>query len=184
MYGCECWTINNWRIDAFELWCWRILLRVPWTAGRSNQSILKEIIPEYSLEGLRLKLKLQYFGHLMWRTDYWKRLCCWERLKVGGKGNNRGWGAWMASPTQWAWVWVSSGSWWQTGKPGVLHSMVSQIVRHDWVTELNWTRKGSCLTWRSLKLCLVMKGILMVVDPDHLHTSHHNWKVLITPLTP
>ena len=71
-YGCESWTIKKaecWRIDTFELWCWRRLLRVPWTARRSNQSILKEISPEYSLEGLMLKLKLQYFGHLMWRTD-------------------------------------------------------------------------------------------------------------------
>ena len=72
MYGCESWTIKKagcWRIDAFELWCWRRLLRDPWTARRSNQSILKEICPEHSLEGLMLKLKLQYFGHLMWRTD-------------------------------------------------------------------------------------------------------------------
>ena len=72
IYGCECWAIKkaeHRRIDAFELWCWRRLLRVPWTARRSNQSILKEISPEYSLEGLTLKLKLQYFGHLMWRTD-------------------------------------------------------------------------------------------------------------------
>ena len=72
IYGCESWTIKKtecWRIDAFELWCWRRLLRVPWTARRSNQSIVKEIIPEYSLEVQMLKLKLQYFGHLMWRTD-------------------------------------------------------------------------------------------------------------------
>ena len=72
MYGCESWTIKkveHWRIDTFELWCWRRLLRVPWTARRSNQAILKEIGPEYSLEGLMLKLKLQYFGHLIWRTD-------------------------------------------------------------------------------------------------------------------
>ena len=76
MYGCESWTIKKaelWRIDAFELWCWRRLLRVPWTARRSNQSILKEISPEYSLEGLRLKLKLQYFGHLMRRTDSFEK---------------------------------------------------------------------------------------------------------------
>ena len=86
------------QIDDLGLWCWRRLLRVPWTAGRSNQSILKEITPEYSLEGLMLNLKLQYFGHLMWRTDYWKRLCCWERLKVGGEGDNRGWDCWMVSP--------------------------------------------------------------------------------------
>ena len=72
MYGCEGWTIKkveHWRIDGFELWCWRRLLRIPWTARQSNQSVLKEINPEYSLEGLMLKLKLQHFGHLMWRTD-------------------------------------------------------------------------------------------------------------------
>ena len=98
-YGCESWTINKaerWRIDAFELWCWRRLLRVPWTARRSNQPILKKISPEYSLEGLMLKLRLQYFGHLMWRTDSWKRPRCWERLKAGGEGDNRGRDGWMA----------------------------------------------------------------------------------------
>ena len=79
------------RIDAFKLWYWRRLLRVPWTARRSNKSILKEIIPEYSLEGLMLKLKLQYFGHLMQRTDSFERPCCWERLKGGGEGDDRGW---------------------------------------------------------------------------------------------
>ena len=76
MYGCESWTIKKaecWRTDAFELWCWRTVLRVPWTARRSNQSILKEISPEYSLEGLMLKLKLQDFGHLMWRTDSFEK---------------------------------------------------------------------------------------------------------------
>ena len=114
-YGCESWTIKKaeyLRFDAFELWCWRRLLRVPWTARRPNQSILKEISPEYSLEGLMLKLKLQYFGHLMWRTDTRKRPWCWERLKAGGEGDDREWDGWMASPTQWTWVWVSFGSWW------------------------------------------------------------------------
>ena len=92
-YGCESWTIKkaeHWRIDAFGLWCWRRLLRVPWTARRSNQSILKEISPECSLEGLMLKLKLQYFGHLMGRTDSFEKPWCWERLKVGGEGDDRG----------------------------------------------------------------------------------------------
>ena len=91
MYGCESWPINkaeSQRIDAFELWCWRRLLTVPWTAKRSNQSILKEISSEYSLEGLMLKLKLQYFDHLMWRPTHWKRPWCWERLKVGGEGDS------------------------------------------------------------------------------------------------
>ena len=114
MYGCESWTINKaecWRIDAFELQCWRRLLRVPWTARRSNQSILKEISPGCALEGVMLKLKLQYFGHLMQRADSFERPWWWERLRAGGEGDDRGWDGWMASPTQWTWVWVNSGSW-------------------------------------------------------------------------
>ena len=93
MYGCESCTIKkaeHRRIDAFELWCWRRLLRVPWTARRSNQSILKEISPECSLEELMLKLKLQYFGHLMQELAHWKRPWVWERLKAGGEGDNGG----------------------------------------------------------------------------------------------
>ena len=93
MYGCESWTIKKaeyQRINAFKLWCWRRLLGVPWTARRSNQSILKEINPEYTLEGLMLKLKLQYFGHLRQRADSLEKLWCWERLKAGGEGGNRG----------------------------------------------------------------------------------------------
>ena len=128
-YRCESWTIKKaecQRVDAFELWCWRRLLRVPWTARRSNQSFLKEISPEYSLVGLILKLKLQYFGHLIWRMTHWKRPWCWERLKAGGEGNDRRWDGWMASPTWWTWVWVSSRSSWWTGKPGMLQSMGSQ----------------------------------------------------------
>ena len=128
MYGYEIWTIKkaeHWRIDAFELWCWR-LLKVPWTAGRANQSILNEISPEYSLEALMLKMKLQYFGHLMQRTDSFERPWCCERLKTGGELDNRGWDSRMASPTRWTWVWVNSRSWWWTGRPGML-----QRVKHD-----------------------------------------------------
>ena len=142
MYGCESWAkpkAEHQSIDAFELWCWRRVLRVPWTSRGSNQSILKEISPEYSLERLMLKLKLQYFGHLTRRTDSLERPWCWERLKEGGEGDDRGWDGWMASPTQWTWVWASSGSWWWTERPGVLQSMGSQWVGHDWATELNWT---------------------------------------------
>ena len=101
MYGCENWTIKkpeHQRIDAFELWCWRRLLRVPWTA-RSNQSILKEISPECSLEALMLKLKLQYFGYLMWRTDPLEKTLMLGKIEGGGEGDDRGWDGWMASPT-------------------------------------------------------------------------------------
>ena len=97
MYGCESWTIRKaecWRIDAFELWCWRRLLRVPWTARRSSQSILQEISPEYSLKGLMLKLKLQYLGHLMWRADSLEKTWGWEKLKAGGEGDDRRWDGW------------------------------------------------------------------------------------------
>ena len=142
MYGCESCTVKKaecQRIDPFELWCWRRLLRVPWTARRFNQSILKETSPGCSLEGLMLKLKLQYFGHLMWRVDSWKRLWCWEGLGAGREGDGREWDGWMASLTWWTWVWVNSGSWWQTWRPGVLRFMGSQRVGHNWVTELNWT---------------------------------------------
>ena len=115
-YGCESWTIKkaeHQRIDAFELWCWRRLLRVPWTARRSSQSILEEISPGCLLEGQMLKLKLQYFGHLMQRNG------------------------WMASQTQWTWVWVKSGSWWWTGRPGVLQAMVvkSRTRLSNWTTK-------------------------------------------------
>ena len=139
MHGCESWTIKKaecWRIEAFELWCWRRLLRVPWTARRSNQSILKETSPEYSLEGLMLKVKLQYLANRCEELTHLKRPWCWERLKVGGEGDDREWDGWMASPTQWTWVSTSCGNWWWTGRPGMLWSMWSQRVRHDWATEL------------------------------------------------
>ena len=130
---------EHWRIDAFELWCWRRLLRVLWTARRSNQSILKEISPGCSLEGLTLKLKLQYFGHLMQRVDSFEKSLMLGRLRAGGEGDNRWWDGWMASPTRWTWVWVNSGSWRWTGRPGVLWFMGSQRVGHDWVTDLIWS---------------------------------------------
>ena len=122
MYGCDSWTVNKaerQKIDAFELWHWRRLLRVPWTARRSNKFIIKEISPGCSLEGL----------------THWKRPWCWERLKVGGEGDDRGWDEWRVSPTRWTWVWVSSRSWWWTRKLGVLQSTGSQRVRHDSATE-------------------------------------------------
>ena len=129
------------RIDAFELWCWRRLLRVPWTA-RPNQSILKEISPEYSSEGLMLKLKLQYFGHLMQRTDLLEKTLMLGKIKCRRRRDDRGWDGWMALPTRWIWIWANSSSWWWTRKPGVLQSMGSQRVRHYWETGLNPTDVG------------------------------------------
>ena len=137
MYGCLIWTINkaeHWRIDTFELWYWRRLLRVPWTARRSNQSILKEINPEYSLEGLMQKLKLQYFGYLMQRANSIENTLILGKIEVG-EGDDRGWDIWVASLTQLTRVWASSGRWHRAGKPGVLQSMGLQRVGHDWVTE-------------------------------------------------
>ena len=142
MYGCESWTIKKaecWRIDAFELLCWRRLLRVPWTARRSNQSILKEISPEYSLEALMVKVKLQYFGHLMWRIDLLEEDPDADkdwRQEEKGKTEDEMAGCPL---TQWTWVWASSGSLWWIGKSGVLQSMGLQRIRRNWVTKLNWT---------------------------------------------
>ena len=119
------------------LWYWRRLLRVPWTARKSSWSTLKEISPEYSLEGLMLKVELEYLATWYEELTHWKRPWCWERLKVE-EGDDRGWDGWMASPTWWTWVWVSSGSWLWTGKPDVLQSMGWQRVGHDWLTELSW----------------------------------------------
>ena len=114
---------------------WRRLLRVPWIARRSNQSILKEISAEYSLKELMLRLKLQYFGHLMWRTNSFEKTLMLGKVEGRRRRDDRGWDGWMASPTRWTWVWVSSGSWWWTGKPGLLQFMGLHRVRQDWVTD-------------------------------------------------
>ena len=151
MYGCESWTLKKAerrRIDAFKLWCWRRLLRVPWTARRSNQSILK-ISPGCSLEGMMLKLKLQYFGHLMGRLDSLEKT-----LVLGGiwGRNRRGWQRmrWLDGITDSMDVRLSELQvWWWTGRPGVLQFMGSQRVGHEW-TELNW------VCWQKPKKCVRM----------------------------
>ena len=149
MYGCENWTVKKaecQRIDAFELWCWRKLMRVPWTARRPKQSILKEISPGISLGGMMLKLKLQYFGHLMWKVDSLEKT-----LMLGGIGGSRrkGWPRirWLDGIMDSMDVSLSElRSWWWTGRPGVLQFMGSQRVGHDWATELNWTEPLNCKT--------------------------------------
>ena len=147
-YGCESWTIEkakHWRIDAFELWCWRRLLRVPWTARRSIQSTLNEISPEYSLEGLMLKLKLQYFGHLIRRTDSLEKTLMLGKIE-GSRRRGQQRMRWLDDITNSMDMHlVGSGSWWWTGRPGVPQSMGSQRVGHNWMTKLNWTE----LKWLS-----------------------------------
>ena len=141
MYECESWTVKKaerWKNYAFELWCWRRLLRVPWTAGRSNQSILKEISPGYSLEGLMLKLKLQYFDHLMRRVDSLEKT-----LMLGGIGGRRrrGWQRmrWLDGITDSMGMSLSELQEFLIERPGVLRFIGSQRVGHNWTTELNWT---------------------------------------------
>ena len=169
MYGCESWTIKkaeHRRISAFELWCWRRLLRVPWTARRVNQSILKEISPEYSSEGLVLKLKLQSFGTWCKELTHLKRPWCWGRLRAGGEGDDdRGWDGWMASLTRWTWVWVNSRSWWWTGRPGMLQFMGSQRV----TDRLNWTEMN--LWQRRQEHTMEKRQSLQSVVPGQLHVK-------------
>ena len=148
-YGFSSSYVWMWELDYKESWLptnwyfWTVVLektlQSPFNARRSNQSILKEISPEYSLEGLMLKLKLQYFGNLIWRADSFEKTLNLGKTEVGGEGDHRGWDGWMVSPTQWTWIWVNSGSWWWTGRPGMLQTMGSQRIRQHWATELNWT---------------------------------------------
>ena len=145
MYGCESWTMKkaeSWRIDAFELWCRRRSLRVPWTARRTSQTMLKEINSEYSLEGLILKLQLQYFGHLMWRGDLLEKTLMLGKIEGKRRGSS-GWAGWMAPLIQWIWLWANSGSWWRTGSL-VCCSLWSCRVRHDSVTKQQQANTMSC----------------------------------------
>ena len=141
MYGCESWIIKKaerWRIDAFELWCWRRLLSVLWTARRSSQSILRRAVLGVHWKDWCWSWNSNTLATWCKELTHWKRPWCWERLRAGGEGDNRRWDGYMVSLTQWTWVWVNSGSWWWTGRPGVLWFMGLQRVRHDWATELNW----------------------------------------------
>ena len=141
----ESWVLKNWCF-------WTVVLK------KTLESPLdcKEISPEYSLEGLMLKLKLQYFSHMMWRMDSLEKTGCWERLTAGGEGDDRGWDGWMASPTLWTWVWVSSRSWWWTGNPGVLQSVGLQRVGHNWVAEAT----------DFLSLCILLSKVCCIEHID------------------
>ena len=142
MYGCESWTIKKaerQRIDAFELWCWRRLLRVPCTSKRSNQPSKRRSLLGVHWQDWCWSWNSNTLATSCEELTDWKSPWCCEGLGAGGEGNNRGWDGWMASLTQWAWVWVNSRNWWWTGRPGVLQFLGLQRVRHDLVTELNWT---------------------------------------------
>ena len=146
MYGCESRTIKKaeyQKIDAFELQCWRKLLRLPWTAKKSNQSIPRKSVLSVHWKDWCRSWSSNTLATWCKKQAHWKRTWCWQRLKVGEE-DDRGWNGWMPSLTQWTWVWVNSGSWWWTGRPGVLQSMGLQRVRHDWATELNHTPCHSC----------------------------------------
>ena len=178
MYGCESWTVKkaeHRRTDAFELLCWRRLLRDPWTARRSNQSILKEISPGCLLEGLMLRLKLQYFGHLVWRADSMEKT-----MMLGGIAGRRrrGWQRmrWLDGiADSWTWVWVGSGSWCWTGRPGVLQFMGLQRVRHDWATELNWT--DACMESREMVLMNLFAGQQWRCRHREQTCGHSAWRI-------
>ena len=134
MYGCECR-----RIDAFELWCWRRLLRVHWTAGDPTSPFWRRSALGFLWREWCWSWNSSTLDTSCKELTHWKRLWCWEGLGAGGEGDDRGWDGWMASLPRWLWVWVNSGSWWWTGRSGVLRFMGSQRVGHDWATELNWT---------------------------------------------
>ena len=177
MYGCESWSTKKAecrRTDAFELWCWRRLLRVPWTARKSNKSIPKETSPDIHWKDRCWSWNSNTLATWCEELTHWKRPRCWERLKMGGEEDDRGWDGWMALPTQWTWVWVSSRIWWWTGRPGVLQSMGSQRVRYDWTTEPNWTTVHACAINPSRT-----RHSLLTVGPRVLHFYRYGLSINI-----
>ena len=174
MYGCESWTIKkaeHRRIDAFKLWCWRRLLRVPWNARRSSQSILRKSSVNIHWKDWCWSWNSNTLATSCEELTHWKRPWCWERLKVGGEGDDRGWDGWMASLTWWTWVWVNSGSWWWTGRPG------GHRVGHDWVTELTELNSYQLkvlphFIWRNLFFHFIWLYYLILL----LLSCLHQWK--------
>ena len=170
MYGCESWTVKkaeHRRIDAFELWCWRRLLRVPWTANRSNQTILKESVLNIHWKDWCWSWNSNTLATRCEELTYLQRLWCWERLRAGGEVGDRGWDCWMASPTEWTWIWVNSRSWWCTGRPRVLQSMRSARVGHDWA---DWL-----IGYHKPKLEMVSRLFLFVRLWGKIHFQFHSW---------
>ena len=167
-YGYESWNIKkaeHRRIDAFELWCWRRVLRVPQPARRSNQSILKKSVLGVHWKDWCWSWNSSTLAPWCEELTHWKIHWCWERLRAGGERDDRGWNGWMASPTRWTWVWVDSGCWWWTRRPGVLWFMGSQRVGHNWATELNWT--NICRTLNKNKARKIPSRSPLIVTAHH-----------------
>ena len=164
-------VVSSLSVALFEHKLENLFLRVPWTVRRSNQSILREINPEYPLEGLMLKLKLQCFGHLMQRVNSLEKTLMLGKIEGRRKRDDRGWVGWMASSTQWTWVWASSGRWWRTGKPGVLQSTGSQRVGHDWATEQQWGEEDSYTRTLILLLFSFGASLFLLQASWELHFS-------------
>ena len=171
----ESWVLKNW---CFQTVVSEKTLESPLDCRRSKQSILKEISPGCSLEGLMLKLKLLNFGHLMLRADSFEKTWCWERLRARWEGDERGWDGWMASTTQCTWVSVDSGSWWWTGRPGLLRFMGLQRVGHNWATELNWTECWS-LTASTFRISNSSGGIPSPPLALFIVMLIVNWNIII-----
>ena len=186
----QMWEFYYKKSSVLKNWCFCIVVleKTLETARRSNQSIWKEIRPEYSLDWCwrwnsnTLATRCKELTHL-------KRSWCWGRLKAGGEWDNRGWDGWMASPTQWTWVWASFGSWWWTGKPGLLQSMGSQRVRHDWTTKLNWTDYSSIFMYHIFFINSSVNGhlgcfhALSVINSASMNTGIHDHLLTTTTTT-
>ena len=190
MWELDIKKVECWRIDAFELWCWR-LLRVPWTARKSNQSVLKEINPDILWKDWCFKLKLHYVGHLIRRAESLRRPWSWERLRAGGEGGGRGWDGWMASPTQWTWVWANSGKWWRTGEAwcAAVHGVAKSWTQlSDWTTTTEVYDSLSKCNWVTVKQRLlgdrsfwwVTHGFSMIMKEldttEWLNWTELNWR--------
>ena len=165
---------GHWRIDAFELWYWRRLLRVPWTARRSNQSILTKSVLSIQWKDWCWSWSSNILATWCKERTSWKRLWCWERLKAEGEWDNRGWDGWMASPSQWVWVWGNSGSWWWTGSVGSCSQWGLRVI-HEWGTELNWTE----LKLHEILLHERKGGILILVfATNYISQLSKTWYIL------